>query len=180
MVGVYDPLSRGFGGSNLGWALCLANLALAPNVAMAQADSVAASSVESAGWLAGCWKAGSPSGLTTFEEQWMVPRGGMMVGMSRTVRDGAARGYELAIIRVGDEGRLVYHAEPSGQPPADFPARLVEEGRLEFVNTEHDFPQKIIYSQPASDVIHAAVFGRATDTEPAFMIRYRRVKCGGA
>ena len=181
MIGVYGPLSRGFGGFNPGWALCLcANLTLAPNVAMAQADSIAASSVESAGWLAGCWEATLPDGLTSFEEQWMAPRGGMMVGMSRTVRDDVARGYEPLTIHVGDDGRLVYHAEPSGQSPTDFPARSVEDGRLEFINTAHDFPQKIVYSRPGNDLIHGAVFGQATDTEPAFTIPYRRVKCSGA
>jgi hypothetical protein len=128
--------------------------------------------------LAGCWEAVSPNGLTSFEEQWMAPRGGMMVGMSRTVREGVARGYELATIRVGDDGRLVYHAEPSGQSPADFPAHSVEYDRLEFVNTDHDFPQKIIYSRSGRDAIVAAVFGKGTDTEPAFQISYRRVKCG--
>lgn len=102
-----------------------------------------------------------------------------MVGMSRTTRDDSARGYELVTIRVGDDGRLVYHAEPSGQSPTDFPARSVEHGRLEFVNTEHDFPQKIIYSRIGDDVIHAAVFRQATDTEPAFLIPYQRDECGG-
>ncbi len=96
----------------------------------------------------------------------MAPRGGMMVGMSRTVREGVARGYELATIRVGDDGRLVYHAEPSGQSPADFPAHSVEDGRLEFVNAEHDFPQKIIYSRSGRDAILAAVFGKARTPSP--------------
>jgi len=159
-------------------SLCV-SLALAPSAAWAQADSPAAPSIESAGWLAGCWEAVSPNGMTSFEEQWMAPRGGMMVGMSRTVREGVARGYELATIHVGDDGRLVYHAEPSGQPPADFPSGSVEDGRLEFVNTAHDFPQKIIYSQSGSDAINAAVFGQATDTDPAFQIPYQRVECGG-
>ncbi len=159
-------------------SLCV-SLVVVPSVALAQADPATAPGIESAGWLAGCWEAVSPNGQTSFEEQWMAPRGGMMVGMSRTVREGVSRGYELATIRVGDDGRLVYHAEPSGQSPADFPARSVEDGRLEFVNTEHDFPQKIIYSRPDTDVIHATVFGKATDTEPAFMIPYQRVECGG-
>lgn len=107
----------------------------------------------------------------------MAPRGGLMVGMSRSIRGGRATGYELATIGTDSDGLLVYHAEPSGQSPADFPARSVEDGRLEFVNAEHDFPRKIVYARIDDDFIHAAVFGEADGAEPAFLVPYRRVRC---
>ncbi len=37
-------------------------------------------------WLAGCWEVAGAT--TVVEEQWMRPRGGSMLGMSRTTRDG--------------------------------------------------------------------------------------------
>ena len=107
----------------------------------------------------------------------MAPRGGLMVGMSRSIRGGRATGHELATISTDSDGLLVYHAEPSGQSPADFPARSVEDGRLEFVNAEHDFPQKIVYARMDENFVHAAVFGEADGAEPVFLIPYRRVKC---
>lgn len=134
--------------------------------------------VDAAGWLAGCWRVESPDGQNVAEEQWMAPRGGLMVGVSRSIRGGEARGHELLTIRVED-GRLVYHAVPSGQAATDFPARRVDEGLLEFVNAEHDFPQKIVYTRRGHDQAEAAVFGDVDGSEPAFTIPYERVPCPG-
>ena len=133
--------------------------------------------VEAAAWLAGCWEAASADGQDAAEEQWMSPRGGLMVGMSRSIRDGRATGYELATIRAASDGSLIYHAEPSGQSPTDFPARSIEADRLEFVNAEHDFPQKIVYARIDENFVHAAVFGDADGAEPSFLVPYRRVQC---
>jgi hypothetical protein len=153
---------------------------LVPTPALAQADStLAPAGVEAAGWLAGCWEAASADGQDSAEEQWMAPRGGLMVGMSRSIRGGEARGHEFLTIRTDADGLLIYHAEPSGQTPTDFPARSIEAGRLEFVNPEHDFPQKIVYVQMDEDFIHAVVFAKADDADPAFLIPYRRTKCAG-
>jgi hypothetical protein len=158
-----------------------------PAAARAQADgtpqdpapeTAEINEIDGAAWLAGCWRVESPDGRNAAEEQWMAPRGGLMVGMSRSIRGGEARGYELLTIRVA-EGRLVYHAVPSGQAPADFPARHAADGRLEFVNSEHDFPQKIAYTRHGDDQVEAAVFGEADGSEPAFVIPYRRVRCPG-
>ena len=153
-----------------------------PGAARAQADpapkdaAAEDATLEIAAWLAGCWRAEAPDNRSAAEEQWMAPRGGLMVGMSRSIRGGRARGHELLTIRVED-GRLVYHAVPSGQASTDFPARQVEYGRLEFVNAEHDFPQKIVYTRDGDNRVEAAVFGEADGTEPAFAIPYERVSC---
>lgn len=146
--------------------------------AIAPAAAPGSDALEAAAWLAGCWRVESPDGQSAAEEQWMQPRGGLMVGMSRSIRGGEARGHELLTIRVEDGG-LVYHAVPSGQAATEFPARSVEDGRLEFVNAEHDFPQKIVYTRNGDDAIEAAVFGDADDSDPAFAIPYARVVCPG-
>src|SRR5688500_13487839 len=44
-------------------------------------------------WLAGCWERRTPE--TTVSEQWMQPQGGLMPGMSRTVRNGKAVEFEF-------------------------------------------------------------------------------------
>lgn len=120
----------------------------------------------------------SPDGQNAAEEQWMAPRGGLMVGMTRGIRAGEARGHECLTIRI-EGGALVYHAVPSGQRATDFPARRVEDGRLEFVNAAHDFPQKIVYTRRGHDQVEAAVFGEADGSEPVFAMAYRRVPCPG-
>lgn len=155
-----------------------------PGLARAQAEVAPEAAeheqatLDAAAWLAGCWRAEFADGRDAAEEQWMAPRGGLMVGMSRSIRGGEARGHELLTIRAED-GRLVYHAAPSGQAPTDFPARNVADGRLEFVNAGHDFPRKIVYTQSGHDQIEAAVFGEAEGSEPAFTIPYERIPCPG-
>lgn len=146
----------------------------------AQPAAEPAPALESAAWLAGCWSAVSPDGQNAAEEQWMAPRGGLMVGMARSVRGGTARGYELLTLRVGEDGGLVYRAAPSGQAVTDFAGRSVRPGHLEFENAEHDFPQRIVYTRTAADVAEVSVFGRVEDAEPAFTLPYRRVACAGS
>ena len=68
-------------------------------------------------------------------------------------------------------------AAPSGQTVTDFLARAIAPGRLEFVNAEHDFPKKIVYTLLEEDLAEAAVFGEVDGSEPAFTLRYRGVDC---
>lgn len=154
-------------------------LAGLPGITSAQAGGAATDgALEAAAWLAGCWRVESPDGQSAAEEQWMEPRGGLMVGMSRSIRGGEARGYELLTIR-DEDGTLVYHVVPSGQQPADFRVSDADDRRLEFVNPEHDFPQKIVYTRDGDDRVEAAVFGAVDDSKPAFAIPYHRVSCPG-
>ena len=69
------------------------------------------------GWLAGCWA--HTGGGRTVEEQWMQPRGGLMLGAGRTVKGDSVVEFEQ--VRILERGRrLVYAAAPSGQSPAEF------------------------------------------------------------
>ena len=165
----------------------LALLALLPATLAAQEAVETPPAAEGAGstnlgdaatWLAGCWEASSPDGERSVEEQWMAPRGGLMLGLSRSVRDGEARSHEFLAIRE-TEGRLVYHAVPSGQAPTDFTARVVGDGRLEFVNAGHDFPRKIVYRRLGADSVRAEVFAEVDGDAPAFALPFGRVSCPG-
>jgi hypothetical protein len=68
----------------------------------------------------------------------MAPRGGTMIGMGRTVRDGRTTEYELVVLKEQD-GRLAYEAHPSGQPSAVFLSREITGSSVVFENAEHDF-----------------------------------------
>lgn len=148
------------------WALLL--LALTPIGARAQ------DAVDTAAWLAGCWVA--TSGQSRTDEIWMAPEGGMMVGMSRSVRGGVARGYELVVLHQKD-GDLTFSAYPSGQSPADFRATEVSATLLRFENPQHDFPQAIEYLHASPDSLIAHVYGDVESPEPAFSLRYARNSC---
>ena len=80
------------------------------------------SPVHQLSWIAGCWRQSNPATGRTSDEQWMAPLGGTMLGMARTVRGDSVVEFEhLQILERG--GHAVFHAEPSGQAPADFEAR---------------------------------------------------------
>ena len=101
-------------------------------------------------WLTGCWSLARPNGET--EEHWMAPRGGTMLGMSRTIRNGKTVEHEFLQIRL-DAGRLAYEARPSGhQQPTVFPLKTLEADAVSFENPSHDFPQRIIYRRTADGV----------------------------
>lgn len=112
--------------------------------------------VDRLSWLAGCWT--QPRGNGLVEEQWMAPRGGSMLGMSRTVIGGKTVEYEFLRIAVVD-GVLSYVAKPSGQAEAAFSVKSIEDGVVVFENLAHDFPQRIIYRRNADASVTARIEG---------------------
>src|SRR5262245_9606549 len=94
--------------------LVVAALALTSVSAQAQRSGPA----QRLGWFAGCWQQARTGRVV--DEQWMAPRGGQMLGMSRTVR-GDSMVTEFEHLQVLEKnGHAIYHAEPSGQKPTDF------------------------------------------------------------
>ena len=51
-----------------------------------QNSTVAPWTIDRVAWLQGCWELSS--GNRVVEEQWTRPRGGIMLGVGRTTRDG--------------------------------------------------------------------------------------------
>lgn len=130
--------------------------------------------IDRAAFMHGCWE--RRAGTRHIEEQWMRPRGGTMLGMSRTVRNDTLVEYEF--IRVFERnGALVYTAHPSGQQPAEFTSTKIADGSISFANPAHDFPQRVIY-QLAGDSLHARVEGTMNGRERVADFRYARVRCG--
>ena len=107
-------------------------------------------------WLAGCWEQASGSQL--IEEQWTRPRGGLMLGLGRTVRGDSLVEYEQTRIFERD-GRLVYGANPSGQVPAEFESIELSDSSVTFENLGHDFPQRVMYRRRGADSLIARVEG---------------------
>ncbi len=151
--------------------LALLLLALAASAAHAQRAPAAAGRL---GWLAGCWEA--RSGARVVEEQWMRPRGGSLLGMSRTVAADSTVGHELMRI-VERGGVLVFQAQPSGQAPAEFPAVEAGPERAVFADPAHDFPQRIVYRRVGADSLVARVEGERDGTTRGIDFRYARVAC---
>lgn len=125
-------------------------------------------------WLAGCWEWRSASGAV--QEHWSSATGGMLLGFSRTIRRDTVREYEFVrIYGVGDT--LVYEAQPSRQPRAEFRAVPPFEPEIVFENPTHDFPQRIKYRRVGDDSLLARIEGTRSGQTRGSDFRYARVRC---
>jgi len=115
----------------------LAALALLPAApAMAETD------VTDLAWLSGAWESGPAPWI---EERWDEPRGGMLIGHARFGMDDKALGFEFFRVQAGEDGVLVYHAQPEGRPAVPFRLAKAEGTSVTFENPAHDHPQRISY-----------------------------------
>lgn len=131
--------------------------------------------IHRAAWLQGCWVQTTPTG--SVEESWTTAKGGTMIGVGRTIRDGKMTAYEMIVLREQGD-RLAYQAHPSGQPSATFLSTRISPSELVFENPAHDFPRKITYRRVGADSIVARVEGPGpNDTTRGFDIRMRRASC---
>jgi hypothetical protein len=129
--------------------------------------------IDRAAFLHGCWE--RRAGNRVVEEQWMRPRGGAMLGMSRTVRGDTLIEWEF--LRLYERGQqLVYAAQPARQPPAEFTSTSIERDVITFANPAHDFPQRIIY-RLSGDSLFARIEGQMNGRERGVDFRYGRVRC---
>lgn len=112
--------------------------------------------VSTLSWMTGMW-AGT-SGQTEMEEHWTTPKGGMMLGVHRDVRDGRARSFEFMRIQQSADG-ITFWGSPGGKPAVPFRAIEVGSQRVVFENKEHDFPQRVIYWLTSDGMLHAKIEG---------------------
>jgi len=126
-------------------------------------------------WLSGCWK--SESSDTGSLEQWMAPAGGTMLGMSRTIKNGATLEFEFMRIQATADRSLEFIAMPSGQPEARFTLLRLGDNEVAFENPQHDFPQRIIYRLDGGK-LRARIEGQRNGAIRAVEFPMTRVKCG--
>ena len=116
-------------------------LAIAAVALLAGASPTA--TVDDLGWLAGDWVSEGDGRWT--EESWTSPRGGMMLGHSRSGRGDALREFEFIRIARGADGMLAYIAQPQGGAPVAFRLVRRDAASATFENAAHDYPQRIHY-----------------------------------
>jgi hypothetical protein len=126
-------------------------------------------------WLAGCWE--QRRGLETVQEFWTTPAGGQLFGIGRTIV-GADSTVTFEVMRIYERGgKLLFAAQPAGQPPAQFTEKELTDSTVVFANPAHDFPQYIRYRRLGPSEVAARVDGKMGEKEMAFDTRYRRVAC---
>ncbi len=118
-------------------------------LAMAAAAVLAAASpaatVDDLAWLAGHWS--REEGERWTEESWTPPRGGVMLGHSRSGRGDRLREFEFLRVQAGADGVPAYIAQPSGLEPVVFPLVGRDGTSATFENPAHDYPQRITYAR---------------------------------
>jgi len=127
-------------------------------------------------WMAGCLE--MSSGDRFVEEQRMDLRGGSMLGMARTTTSRGLGEYELTLIHEKG-GKIVFEAHPSGQPAAEFTARVVGSDSVIFSAPEHDYPQIVGYRRSGPDSVVAWIDGKTGGRSQRVEFPYRRVPCYG-
>jgi hypothetical protein len=149
-------------------------LAVAPLQAIAS-QAASAHDLATLQWMAGCWEMSGSSPRVT-NESWMAPRGGLMLGMSRTVVRDTAREFEALRIE-RRRGVATYVAQPGGGAPTAFAATTFTDSLVVFANPAHDFPQRILYRRAGRDSIVARIEGDQGGTVRGFDFPMRRVNC---
>lgn len=116
-------------------------------------------------FMTGAWeeRRESPRGVLRFEEHWLAPRAGLMLGLGRVTRGEAdsARplGFEFLRIEFRADS-VVYIAQPGGKPPTEFHLTELTPGSVQFENPAHDHPQRIRYRLLEGGVLEAQIEGR--------------------
>ncbi len=125
-------------------------------------------------FMSGCWSV--QMGRVTIEEQWNRPAGGIMQGVSRTLKDGKAVFHEF--IRLEQRGDDVVYTPRIGDGSKPVPFRLIRltAGEAVFENPEHDFPQRVIYRK-APVGLPARIEGTKNGKARSEDFPYQRIAC---
>lgn len=124
------------------------------------------------GWLAGHWCA--DDGETSTEEHWLPERGGLMLGLGRSITKNATEFEFLRIELSGDETRYV--AQPGGGAPTAFELVDADVGMATFTNPQHDFPKRVRYVR-TGNTLQARVDDGSTDGKA---LEFKWQRCAGA
>ncbi|MDR6833151.1 MULTISPECIES: DUF6265 family protein [unclassified Sphingopyxis] len=129
-----------------------------------------AANVQDLGWLAGQWVSEADGRWT--EESWTAPRGGVMLGHSRSGRGDVLRDFEFLRIVRGTDGALAYMAQPQGGAPVVFRLVRRDTARATFENAAHDYPQRIAYVRTGETL--TATISLIDGTKPMRWVYRRR------
>jgi hypothetical protein len=107
------------------------------------AAAAAAQSPALPAFMTGCWNLIEGDHWT--QECWMEPKAGLMLGASREGVGAKLRSWEQLRNEQSADGKITLFASPGGRPPLPFAARNISASAVEFMNAEHDYPQRIRY-----------------------------------
>lgn len=109
------------------------------------------------------------------EELWMAPKGGLMLGLNRSLRKSGEATFEYLRIELRGDG-IFYVASPDGQATAEFQLTELGPNRAVFANPLHDFPQRLEYVLDG-ERLRADVRGIRGGVESGFVLDWARAFC---
>ena len=107
-------------------------------------------------FMKGAWEGGGPP--MKFEERWTEEAGGLMLGVSRTIKGDRAVAFEFLRIEFRPDG-VFYVAQPGGRTKTEFKLIASDGKSATFENPAHDHPKKIRYSLGADGSLKAELEG---------------------
>ena len=143
---------------------------LAAGLALLLVAASPAAKIDDFAWLAGQWVSEAEGRWT--EESWAAPRGGEMLGHSRSGRGDALREFEFLRIAAGPDGVPAYIAQPGGRAPVAFTLVRYDATSATFENAAHDYPQRIAYAR-SGDTLTATI-SRIDGSKPMRWVYRRR------
>lgn len=147
-------------------------------LACAPAAAGAAEPLVYPAWMQGCWQWVNADPGTV--EQWTAPAGGLMLGMSKTIKSGKLSAFEFMRISEVEPGKLGFTAQPSGGAPTTFLLLHSREKEVTFENLGHDFPQRVMYRGAGDKLLHARIEGKLNGKPKGIDFPMRRVSCEAA
>ena len=133
-------------------------------------------------WLDGCWR--GTVNEREFREQWMPPRGGLLLGMSQTVMGGKSQDYEYLRIEPRADG--IYYVTLGSAGKAEsfkLVGKTVDTANdrndeiFTFENPALEFPRRIIYRRGTGGWLYAQVEGKVNGAERQVIYPMRRIDC---
>lgn len=107
-------------------------------------------------FMKGSWE--GRSGPLVFDERWTEEAGGLMLGLSRTLKGDRAVGFEFLRVEFRKDA-VVYVAQPGGKPKTEFRLTASASNSATFENPAHDHPKLIRYQLNADGELVAELEG---------------------
>lgn len=146
--------------------------------AFASAGEPIKAKVESLKWMAGSWHC--PKWGGTFEEHWVAPNGGSMMGVGRLVAGGKTNFMEFLSLEPEGEGVTMWIMleSPSKSPKKSYAFRLTALKPTEavFEGPADDFPSKITYRKKPDGTISCRIEGMQKGKFASDDFPFKRIK----
>jgi hypothetical protein len=129
-------------------------------------------------WLQGCWQ--GEVNEREFREQWMPPRGGMLIGAGQQASRGRMQDFEFLQLEARADG--IYFTQFSGDRKAESfkLASTTTDDKdtvYTFANTADAFPARLVYRRGTDGWLYETIEGPLNGADKKVIYPMRRIDC---